>query len=741
MGIINVLDFSIANLIAAGEVVDRPASAVKELTENAIDAGATQITVETKNGGSSLMRVTDNGCGMAKEDLPVCVKRHATSKIREAADLNGILTLGFRGEALAAIASVSKLRIITRRKEDEMGTVMAVDCGEVVSLEPTGAAVGTTVIVEELFANVPARRKFLKKDISETTAVVAVVEKIALSHPEIAVRLITDGVTRFASAGDGQLWNTVYAVLGRDFSKKLVQVEDLTGGVGVSGYIGRPDNVRGNRNCQNFFINGRYVKSTTASAALEQAFVSYCPPERFPVCVLNLTVHPAFVDVNVHPAKLEVKFSNEKAVFEAVYCAVRNALTNSVSRPEASLPGTFRLTSDDVHGVSAPITEKLESAEAARAASLENEKLTGTYRQITADLREAAPASDPRKTAGTDKTGVTLTHPEIEGSKSWQYRPEEPGVTLPPKKDSFDVGKPVSVPRTASYDGAMKVSYPPVPEGPSFAQEEGFLPPEAFDAVPEKAVPQEQKPSERVPTERAPTERVPTEQAPTEQAPTEQAPTEQKPPEREAAVSAPVESDLTEPLPWYRIAGVVFNCYVTVELADKMLLIDKHAAHERILFEEMKENLTRETVSQYLLIPIEIPLSAEDIGALSENADDVKKLGFDFDFAKEGNLARLYRIPASLTNVEASELFSTLASSFAEGKASGGITGESLTEKALFQASCKAAVKAGREDSPETIRWIVENVLVKKNVRFCPHGRPVAFEMTKAQVEHLFKRS
>ena len=710
MGIINVLDFSIANLIAAGEVVDRPASAIKELTENAIDAGATQITVETKNGGSVLMRVTDNGCGMAKEDLPVCVKRHATSKIREACDLNGILTLGFRGEALAAIASVSKLRIISRRKEDEMGTVMAVDCGEVVSLEPTGAAIGTTVIVEELFANVPARRKFLKKDVSETIAVVAVVEKIALSHPEISVRLITDGTTRFASAGDGQLWNTVYSVLGRDFSKKLVQVDDLTGGVGVSGYIGRPDNVRGNRNCQNFFINGRYVRSTTASAALEQAFVSYCPPERFPVCVLNLTIHPAFVDVNVHPAKLEVKFSNEKAVFEAVYCAVRNALTNAVSRPEASLPGAYHLTSDDVHPLSTPITEKLESAEAARAASLDREKLTGTYKQITADLREAVPGSDPRKTAGTDKTGVTLTHPEIEGSKSWQYRPETPpSDPLPPKKDPIGAGKP----RIAS-DGAMKLVYPPVSDAFS-SEDEGFLPLGPIPAAPEKkkddappAKQEEKKPEVRT----------------------------QEPPKSKDSVSAP-ESD---PLPWYRIAGVVFNCYVTVELADKMLIIDKHAAHERILFEEMKANLTGETVSQYLLIPLEIPLSAEDIGALSENADDVKKLGFDFDFSSTGNLARLYQIPASLTNTEASELFSTLASSFAEGKASGGITGESLTEKALFQASCKAAVKAGREDSPETIRWIVENVLTKKNVRFCPHGRPVAFEMTKSQVEHLFKR-
>nr|MBQ4318403.1 DNA mismatch repair endonuclease MutL [Clostridia bacterium] len=337
MGKINILDFQVANLIAAGEVVDRPASVIKELLENSIDAEASVITVETKRGGSAFMRVTDNGIGMSRDDVPVCVKRHATSKIKDERDLDGILTLGFRGEALAAIAAVSKIRIMTKTRDSAMGTIMRCENGTVLEVNETGCPDGTTVIVEELFASVPARRKFLKRDLVETMAISAVVEKIALSHPEISMRLICDGTTKFASAGDGSLKNTVYSVLGREFASKLIEVDCLTEGVGVNGYIGSPDNVRGNRNLQNFFINGRFVKSKTIQAALEQAFESYIPSDRFPSCILYLQIHPSYVDVNVHPAKLEVKFSNEQTIFNAVYCAVRNALTHNVDRPKMRL--------------------------------------------------------------------------------------------------------------------------------------------------------------------------------------------------------------------------------------------------------------------------------------------------------------------------------------------------------------------------------------------------------------------
>ena len=337
MGNINILSFEVANLIAAGEVVDRPASAIKEMIENSIDAGAKHITVEIQNGGITFMRISDDGCGMETDDLPLCIKRHATSKIRSAEDLDGICTLGFRGEALAAISAVSKLRIISKTHTSPLGAELIVDCGEEIALQERGCTNGTTLFVEDLFANVPARRKFLKRDVTETTAVCANVEKIALSHPEIAFRLITDGQVKLETAGDGKLLNTIYSVFGRDFANRLIEVDGDFDGISVKGYVGRSDNVKGNRNYENFYINKRFVKSRTASAALEQAFVSYMASERFPVCVLFISLNPIKVDVNVHPAKLEVKFTNEKPVFEAVYYAVRQALEANTNRPEMTL--------------------------------------------------------------------------------------------------------------------------------------------------------------------------------------------------------------------------------------------------------------------------------------------------------------------------------------------------------------------------------------------------------------------
>ena len=318
MGKINQLSFAVANLIAAGEVVDRPASVVKELLENSIDAGADSITVEINRGGVSLIRVCDNGHGISKEDLPLAIKRHATSKISGAEDLDSIVTLGFRGEALAAISAVSDVKIISKTKDAPLGHLLTSMAGGEVEVCEVGCADGTTVIVENIFSNVPARRKFLKKDVTEAMAVTAVVEKIALSRPDIAFNYIIDGQRRFTTAGDGRVKNTVYAILGRDFASRLVEVNSEYEGIRIYGFVGRSDNCRANRNMQNFFINGRYVKSKTACAAIEQAYSSYIAEGKFPVCVLFIDISPMAVDVNVHPAKLEVKFSNEKAVFESV---------------------------------------------------------------------------------------------------------------------------------------------------------------------------------------------------------------------------------------------------------------------------------------------------------------------------------------------------------------------------------------------------------------------------------------
>ena len=333
MGKINVLGFDVANLIAAGEVVDRPASVVKELLENAIDSGAKSVIVEIKKGGSTFIRVSDNGSGISHEDLPVAILRHATSKIKEACDLDSIMTLGFRGEALAAISSVSKMRILSKQKDATLGSVLEAHAGKVLVHEKTGSLDGTTVIVEDLFFNVPARKKFLKQDKTETLAVSGVVEKVALSRPDVSFRYITDGELKYLTAGDGSLSNVIYAILGRDVSKKTISVDREDGGIRVKGFISTPELCRANRNLESFYINSRYVKSKTATAAIEQAYKSYIPEGKFPFCVLDIVIDPTQVDVNVHPAKLEVKFSNENVVFNAVYYAVRTALENSIERP------------------------------------------------------------------------------------------------------------------------------------------------------------------------------------------------------------------------------------------------------------------------------------------------------------------------------------------------------------------------------------------------------------------------
>lgn len=651
---INLLDSQVANLIAAGEVVERPASAIKELLENSIDAGATQITAEIKNGGVTLMRITDNGCGMSKDDAFICTRRHATSKIKDAADLDGIVTLGFRGEALAAISSVSKMRIMTRTKDSDLGVIVESDAGNIVSCIESGCPLGTTIIVEELFSNVPARRKFLKRDASETAAVSAVMEKMALSRPDISFKFIADGNLRFQTAGDNSLVNVIYAVLGRDFAKKTVKVHDMTDGVEVEGVIGTPDNVRGNRGAENFFINGRYIRCGTASAALEQAFSSYIPSDKFPSCVLAITVNPAFVDVNVHPQKLEVKFSNDKPIFNAVYCAVRNTLMNGIDRPTM---GQTKLTGDSYKLYSDVLSMKTATDAEAEQIASEKERLTRKYEQITVPVEE--------------KTAL----PDIE-------------VAVP---------KPILMPWETEAKKAPAPSTVPAPQPaprPTFTER-----PPVVEPI---------KPSEK----------------------------EQKVPENEpkTAQNEPIST------PFFKIAGVMFNTYVFVELENKMMIIDKHAAHERVLFEQMRANMSSlDPVSQLLLFPVNVPLTPEEMAACTEYRDELIKLGFDFVDGEKG--VDVIQYPSGLNDAQAVTMFAELASRLSDGRGDLKIGRDAFYEKALYQASCKAAVKGGREDSPENIRWIAEQVITNPNIRFCPHGRPVAFEMTKSEFERQFERT
>ncbi|MBR6410343.1 MAG: DNA mismatch repair endonuclease MutL [Clostridia bacterium] len=635
MGKINVLSFEVANLIAAGEVVDRPASAIKELIENSIDAGATQISVETKAGGVTYMRVTDNGCGISEEDLPTAVLRHATSKIRDASDLDAILTLGFRGEALAAIAAVSELRILSKTPDSDVGHMLQVRNGEVLSLSECGGRTGTTVIAEQLFANVPARRKFLKRDITETMAVAATVEKIALSHPEIAFTLVCDGSSRIETSGDGSLMHCIRALFGKDFAGKLLDVDGESGGIRVTGFIGRTDNVKANRNGQIVFINNRYVRSKTVSASLEQAFSSYCPAERFPVCVLFLTLSASRVDVNVHPSKLEVKFTDERPVFEAVYQAVRAALERNVSRPEMEPPRQDVRWKDAYAPAVAPKGDSLSG----RQFSIHTEGQGGGFFTMTAE--------DYRKAVTQGRM------PGTEGAN-------------PPAKD---------------------IPQAPVSHAPSS--------PPAPDPVPSPA-PDTQKGT----------------------------------PEETPAPFVPPE---------YRIVGEIFNTYILVELPDRMLMIDKHAAHERLNFERFKEIQKQSEKGQQLLaVPIEVMMTSSEIAALESFRTDLESLGFSFRTAR--NTVWVDAVPDLLKDADVGAILQTFAGQIQDATGIPSLTRDLVFEKALYQVSCKASIKGGRVYTEEDNRWIVDSLMRLPDITFCPHGRPVAMEMTKHKIEHQFER-
>jgi DNA mismatch repair protein MutL len=627
--------------------------------ENAIDAGAKHITAEIQHGGVTFMRVADDGCGMHPEDLPVSIRRHATSKIREADDLDGILTLGFRGEALAAIAAVSDLRIITRTKDEEFGSMLVSSGGEVKEIVEQGAPVGTTVIVENLFGNVPARRKFLKKDVAETTAVTTYVEKIALSRPDIAIRLIVDGNLRLDTAGDGTLESAMYAVLGREFVKRMIKISSLEGdAIRIDGYIGRPDAARPKRNYQNFFINGRYINCRTAAAALEQAYTSYIAPEKFPCCVLNINIAPEAVDVNVHPAKLEVKFSNEKPVFEAVYYAVRAALEANCARPDMQLQ---RQTIPSAANAFVPVEEgKRESLAAS---------------QITID-KIPLPVRVPKSEPAFGQMSAAQYRERYAAAAPSNYRPVEqkrPEATPIPGIDKIAQ--------------TIRAEHPVPP--PTLASR--YVPPVQQEAVREDPV----------------------------------------------RITEPVSSE--QPIS-YRIIGEAFYCYIIVEQGDKLLLIDKHAAHERVLFEDLKKKLSEaEKSSQLMMLPLELAVSREDADTLETYRREVEAIGFEF--AAEQLCVRVDAIPSGLSQEAAETLLLTLATSLREGTGDATITRNLVFERALYQGACKAAIKGGRDYPPEYNEQLCEKLFHLPDITVCPHGRPVAMTLSHAHIDRQFKRS
>ncbi|MBR2024448.1 MAG: DNA mismatch repair endonuclease MutL [Clostridia bacterium] len=650
---INVLGFDIANLIAAGEVVERPSSVVKELLENAIDSGADKVIVEIKNGGTTFIRIADNGCGIEYEDMPTALLRHATSKIKEASDLDSIITLGFRGEALAAISSVSKVRILSKTKDNEMGSMLEAHAGQVLTHIKAGCQEGTTVIVEDLFYNVPARKKFLKRDATEASYITSIVEKVAMSRPDISFKYIIDGEVKFITSGDNNTQNAIYAILGSDVAKKTIKISRESNGIKVEGFISSPNLNRSNRNLEIFYINSRYIRSSIMVKALEQAFESYIPSDKFPVCVINLEIDPLYVDVNVHPSKLEVKFSNEQVIFDAIYYAVRTALATNIERPTL-----FNETKEDV--VNTPF--KAFDREAPK-----NEKIV----------------FDTNGNIGKENKDKTISYIQSLNTENSNVQPkQETKVSTKIELENDDDFVPDFLKK---YDTPL-----------TFKVSNSFIPPSqcANETVNETI-----NETEEISVEETKPQKI---------------------------------------VPDYKIIGEAFNSYVIVELGEILYLIDKHAAHERIIFEDLKKKINEATPSsQMLLIPIEVSLASEEICALNEYKQEINKTGFGF--ALNGNIAILDELPSEI-DVSAGEVaFLTLISNLADGQQALKTRYERF-EKALYQASCKSAIKAGRIYDGEHIKWIVERVLTLDNIKYCPHGRPVAFEITKRFLEKEFER-
>lgn len=672
MGKINVLSFAVANLIAAGEVVDRPSSVIKELLENSIDSGAKQITVEIKNGGITYMRVSDNGCGIEAEDLPIAIKRHATSKIKTSDDLMKILTLGFRGEALAAIASVSDLRIISKTADSTYGAMIEAHGGEITEYSEQAARNGTSVIVENLFANIPARRKFLKRDATEGSAIATIIEKIALSHPEISFKFISDGSVKLETPGDGKLENVIYIVMGKQMQNAMIYVDSEINDIRVQGFIGRSDVVKSNRNYQNFFINNRYIKSKLAMAAIEQAYTSYLAPEKFPCCVLNLSINPSIVDINVHPTKLEVKFANEKPVFEAIYHTVRTALEENTTRPEIQIlhknsdipermtSSQFRsiVESRPVSQAFAPIVdskneEKIEQVKLSDIVSPKQENKIEKEANLSTELIDSSKNSDTN----------------FEPSSSVDLSKLPPDELLKHYVHYLD----------HEYDPSKK-QYDP------YNDDEDDRPLIPIDSV----VDEELNSS---------------------------------------------HSNLV-----YRIVGEVFNSYLIVEKDDKMLIVDKHAAHERIIFEKNKQMMAqKEPSSQILISPVEIMLTSAEISVVNDYLIEFEKLGFAIQTKKYSIL--ISSIPTELSSCDVQDTISTMVNRIKDGQGNAKLTRDILFEKALYQASCKAAIKAGREYVEAHTEWIIEQLMKIPDITFCPHGRPVAMELSKRNLDNQFERT
>ena len=711
MAVIHVLDKHTAELIAAGEVVERPASVVKELLENSIDAGATQVTVSIESGGVKLIEISDNGTGIEAEYISTAFIRHATSKIETPDDLTNIHTLGFRGEALASIASVARVELTTRTEVDEFATVYRIEGGEEVSREPGARAVGTTIRVKDLFYNTPARMKFLKKDSSEGTFVSDTVTHVALSHPEVSVKFIREGKLQYVTPGDGQLRGAAYAVLGREFSRDLIELKNQEGVYRITGLVTPPKSCRASRSMQHFYINGRYVRNRTMMAGMEMAFKGTMMQGKFPGGILLLEMPADLVDVNVHPAKIEARFARENDVFDVVYHAVKLALAQ---------PGTG---------------ERLFTFEADK-----EEEKAGNSKKDTDIIKNDV--------KNNNFTGLSAI---IRGQA-------DPGV-LP--QQHWEPANPAAAPQQPAPSAAMQIpTAPSVPRWKGSAQNEDMLDPFVTLHSPKLETTKAPEPFRAAASEtqldvepefgetklHSPQDHMaawnPAQEAPKEEP--ESAPGAETEPdapeaaEQETVLAEPEQmnfdptADQPEPL---RYVGEVFRTYILAERGDELCLIDKHAAHERQLYEKLAANYGN-VPSQMLLEPAAIDLAAEEKQALLDNIPLLENAGLEIaDFG--GNTVVLRAVPADVEPQNAESLLVEIANKLLKG---GHDALNEHTEWVLHSISCRAAIKAGDKSSPQELLALAEKILSGEVPPFCPHGRPCVLKLTRKELEKQFGR-
>ena len=658
----------VADLIAAGEVVERPASVVKELVENAIDAGATRVTVEIQNGGMTLIRILDNGCGMAPEDARTAFLRHATSKIRNKDDLAAISTLGFRGEALAAISAVSRIDLLTKAA-DTPGVSLHLEAGQITQESPAGCPEGTTILVRDLFYNTPARMKFMKSDQAEASAVFLAVQQQALAHPEIAFRFLKDGQEQLSTAGSGDRMAAIYTVFGREIANNMIEVKGSWEQFTVRGFVTKPTCTRGNRSYQYFFVNSRFIKSRMLSAALEEAYKNQLMVGRFPVCVLEIDLPVQAVDVNVHPAKTEVKFLSERGAFDAVHYAVLSALNKAPGRPAVQLPKSRQ---DQIAG-----------------------SVSSNIPASKKDFFQTKTAEEFRRTASAAEENP-FEKPVRPAAKPVSVFVDEPSFL------SAALSSPVQVPeRTVKAPEAAPVVPKVEPVAPA--------PMEA--PVPLTPVPEE----EYFPLGRK-----------AASAPTKLTPAPE--PESQQVLSIPEVP--------FRVIGETMDTYILVEQGERLLLIDKHAAHERVLFEKLKSE-EHPVMPQLLLQPVPVQLTKPEAQAVLENLPLLQSLGFDVSEFADLQLV-LRQIPSDLTEEDACSTLEAFAEDLLTGKRP---SQADLRDNLLHTMACKAAIKAGWHTQPREREALVREVLSRDDIKYCPHGRPVCIELTKKELEKQFKRT